>query len=79
MFNCIKNPIHCSDYIYSCLTYNSNYDRYQTRTQSELSVVRFNRTVSQSSFIYQGTKVRNKLPQTLRIINSAENFKFKLI
>ena len=50
-------PIHYNDCISSCLSNNSNYHRYQTRTQSDLSVIRFNRTASQSSFIYQGTIV----------------------
>ena len=78
MFNYINNPSPCSDYISSCLSYNSNYHSYQTRTQNDLSVIRFNRTASQSSFIYQGTKVWNNLPQNLKTVNSAENFKFKL-
>ena len=75
MFNYINNPIPCSDYISSCLSYNSNYHSYQTRTQNDLSIIRFNRTSSQSSFIYQGTKVWNKLPQSLH--KSLEHFATK--
>ena len=78
MFNYISNPIHCNDYISSCLSYNSNYHRYQTKKQSDLSIIHFDRNTFQSSFIYQGTKVWNNLPQILKIIISADNFKFKL-
>ena len=43
-----------------------------------LIVICFNRTTSQSSFINLGTKAWVNLPQSLKTIDSAVKFKFKL-
>ena len=55
-----------------------NYQRNQIRTQNDFSVTRFNRIASQSYFIYQVTKAWKKLSQSLKIMNSPDNFNFKL-
>ena len=77
MFNCINNPNNHREFISSCLFLNSSYLGYQTKTNSNLSVICFNRTASQSAFVYQRIKNWNKLPISLKIISKA-NFKIKL-
>ena len=52
MLNCINNPTDNRDFISSCLSFNSSYHVNQTRTNNNLSVIRFKRTASQSSFVY---------------------------
>ena len=70
MFNYINSPTNHRDYISSFLPFNSSYHGYQTGTDSYLSVVRFNHTASQSSFVYQSI--------TNQKSNSTVNFKNKL-
>ena len=77
MFNYINNPTDHRDFISCSLTYNSSYHGYSTRTNNNLSVIRFNRTASQSSFVYQSIKNWNMLPMNLKT-TSKTNFKIKL-
>ena len=77
MFNYINNLTNQRDCILSCIFFNLSYHGYQTRTNSNLSVIRFNRIASQSSFVYQSPKNWNMLPMNLKKVSTA-NFKTKL-
>ena len=77
MFNYINNPTDHRDLISSRLTYNSSYHGYSTRTNNNLSVIRFSCTASQSSFVYQSIKNWFMLPLNLKS-TSKTNFKVKL-
>ena len=76
MFHYIINPRNHRGFISSSLSFNSSYYGYPTRTNSNLSVKRFNRTASQSSFVYQGIKNCNMLRINLKSISTG-NFKIK--
>ena len=77
MFNYINNLTNQRDCILSCIFFNLSYHGYQTRTNSNLSVIRFNRTASQSSFVYKSMKNWNMLPVNLKSISTAK-LKIKL-
>ena len=76
LFNYINNPTNPRDFISSRLSLNSSYHGYETRTYSNLYVIRFNRTASQSSFVYRSIKNWNMLPMNLKSTSTA-NLKIK--
>ena len=73
MFNYINNPTDLRDFNSSCLSFTSSYHGCQTRTNSILSVIRFNRTASQSSFVYHSIKNWNMLPRNLKKFLKSQN------
>ena len=49
------STIH-TEFVSSCMSFNSVKHEYQTRTSNNISVIRFNRTASQSSYAYKSIK-----------------------
>ena len=86
MFEYVNYPKFHRDFITSCISYNSVIHEYQTRTNSSLSVVIFNRTASQSPYAYQSIKNWNifqriskiKLDQPISEPNLKFTFALKL-
>ena len=76
--NYMKNSINQRDFISSCLSFILTYHEYQTGMGSNLSVTRFNRTASQSSYIYQSINNWSTLPTNLKNITSSTSFRIKL-
>ena len=83
MFNYISNPTNCRDFISSSLSSNSTYHDYPTSTNNNLFVNRFNRTVSQSSYIHQSKKkiiFHSRIWEiSVLLPNSESNFKITFV
>ena len=78
IFNCMNNSTIHGDFISSWKSSNSTYHEYQTRLRNFSSVSHFNRTVSQSSYIYQSINKWNELATNLKFNRSSTSFRIKL-
>ena len=56
----------------------SNIHRYNTRNRNSFNIPRYNKTTSQSSFLYQSAKEWNLIPQQIKDSSSYSSFKNNL-
>ena len=56
----------------------SSIHSYNTRNRNSLTIPRYNRTASQSSFLFQSSKEWNLIPQQIKDSSSCTSFKYNL-
>ena len=76
IYNMKKNPANYDSSLHPRSM--SSIHSYNTRNRDSLTIPRYNRTASQSSFLYQSTKEWNLLPQQIKDSSGYASFKKNL-